>query len=128
MADPEVAPTEQGGGSGGIDIDAYLEGILGAAGIAAEGQLGAAKIGSEAALAQQAMQQQFLKEGAAEAAGLYAPFIQAGNYWGGRAKTMIDQGAPKYSWDKEFSYDPWKWDKEFSYDTWDQYSKEQAYP
>lgn len=109
-------------------ISPELEAILAALGENTEssiaGMTGTASIGAEAALEQQRRQQEFLDKASKEAIGYYEPFITAGNYWGGRAKTMIDEGAPAYSWDKSFDYDTWKYDKEFNAPTWGEYSKD----
>ena len=126
MAEPETAPTENNpaGGGGGMTPEQIFE----LAGMGVEGQIEAAQIGAESMLEQQARQQQFIREGAAGAEEIYRPYMEGGQYWLQRWKDLADQGGPKFSWDKQFDYQPWKWDKQFDYQGWDEYSKGRLTP
>ena len=89
-----------------------------------EGQKEAAQIGADAMLQQQANQQAFLKEGAAKAGELYSPYMTMGKGALDQAMGMIGQGAPQYSWTKQFQADPWSWNKgSYQAQPWDEYAK-----
>jgi hypothetical protein len=106
------------------NLQAYIDAIRENTGEGVEGMTEAAKIASEAALEQQKRQQEFIREGAGKATELYQPYVVGGQYWLQQAKDQIEQGAPQYQWDKQFSYDPWSWTKgSYQAQPWDEYAK-----
>jgi hypothetical protein len=88
-----------------------------------ETQMAIAQMGVEGALEQQKRQQEFLDKASGQAIDYYTPFREGGQYWLQKAKDQIEGGAPKYSWDKQFTYDTWKTPQ-----TWDEYSKTRLTP
>lgn len=123
MADYEQAPNVDNTNTGDLDLEALLESILGTTNASTQASVQAAQVGVEGMLEQQKRQHEFLQEGYQEAEKRYTPFVDGGLWWLKQFQDMYKQGAPKYSWDKEFKYDEWNWDKEFEHESMGDFMK-----